>query len=90
MIPVTDACILASKVDGVLLVYFYKRAAREAVLRAKELITNVGGKIWGVCLNYMQAEGEIGPAYYYSYHYAYYGDKEDDDLTYQYYSEPKV
>ncbi|MEW5691830.1 MAG: polysaccharide biosynthesis tyrosine autokinase [Candidatus Hydrogenedentota bacterium] len=89
IIPVTDACILTSKTDGVLLVYFYKRAAREAVLRSKELISNVGGNIWGVCLNYMQPEGEMGPSYYYSYHYAYYGDKDEEELAFQYYEVPK-
>ena len=78
VLPVTDAAVLSSKVDCVLMVYYVNRAAREALLRAKVQLENVGAKILGVVLNHIPAEGRLGYSYYY-YHYHYYGESSKDE-----------
>ncbi len=78
VLPVTDAAVLSSKVDCVLMVYYVGRAAREALLRAKVQLENVGARILGVVLNHIPAEGRLGYSYYY-YHYHYYGESSRDD-----------
>jgi len=76
VLPVTDAAIIGSKVDGVVLVYYAGKAAREALLRAKIQLENVNSNILGVILNRIQPEGKLGYSYYYHYQYKYYGPKE--------------
>jgi tyrosine-protein kinase Etk/Wzc len=78
VLPVTDAAVLSSKVDSVLMVYYVGRAAREALLRAKVQLENVGARILGVVLNHIPAEGRLGYSYYY-YHYHYYGESSRDE-----------
>lgn len=78
VLPVTDAAVLSSKIDCVLLVYYVNKAAREALLRAKVQLENVGAKILGVVLNHIPAEGRLGYSYYY-YHYHYYGESSRDE-----------
>ncbi len=78
MLHTTDATILASKVDGVLLVYHIGAVVRGALKRVKANIENVGGKVLGVVLNGVR--GDLSPDYstykmdrYYAYAY---GEKE--------------
>lgn len=51
VIAVTDAAILATKVDGVLLVTSAGHTKREHAQRAKELLTKVNARIVGAVLN---------------------------------------
>jgi succinoglycan biosynthesis transport protein ExoP len=71
ILPVTDAAILASKVDGAVIVYRVGKIARSALRRAKILLENVRGKVLGVVLTGLRAE--ISPDYeeleYYRYAY---------------------
>jgi len=71
ILPVTDAAILASKTDGVLIVYRVGKIARSALKRAKTLIENVRGQVVGMVLTGLKAE--ISPDYeelqYYRYAY---------------------
>jgi polysaccharide biosynthesis transport protein len=76
ILPVTDAAVIASKVDGVLLVYFVGKAAREALLRAKVQLSNVNANICGLILNDIKAEGKLAYTYYYHYQYKYYGVRD--------------
>lgn len=76
ILPVTDAAVIASKVDGVLLVYFVGKAAREALLRAKVQLSNVNANIIGLVLNDIKAEGKLAYTYYYHYQYKYYGVRD--------------
>ena len=76
VLPVTDAAIIGAKADGVLMVYFAGKAAREALLRAKVQLESVHSNIIGVVLNRIQPEGKLGYTYYYHYQYRYYGPKE--------------
>jgi capsular exopolysaccharide synthesis family protein len=67
VLAVTDAQILATISDGVIFVASYGEADKHAVVRAKELIDKVGGKILGVIINKVPAEAKN--YYYYSYEY---------------------
>ncbi len=76
ILPVTDAAVIASKCDAVVLVYFVGKAAREALLRAKIQLENVGANIIGIVLNDIKAEGKLAYTYYYHYQYKYYGVRD--------------
>jgi len=74
LLHTTDATILASKVDGVLLVYHIGSVVRGALKRVKTNIEGVGGKVLGIILNGVR--GELSPDYaafkmnhYYAYSY---------------------
>ncbi|MGN9134674.1 CpsD/CapB family tyrosine-protein kinase [Clostridium sp. HCP1S3_B4] len=67
---VTDAQILSTKSDGIILVVRAHATKRESVIQAKGLIEKVGGKILGTVLN--GVENTRGKYYYY-----YYGTGED-------------
>ncbi|HOW42463.1 MAG TPA: polysaccharide biosynthesis tyrosine autokinase [Candidatus Omnitrophota bacterium] len=79
VLPVTDASILAAKVDACVLVYEIGRTSRDALLRAKLQLESMGAKLAGVVLNHInpQTESLYAYPYYYHYRYRYYGkDKE--------------
>ena len=73
---VTDASILASEVDGVLLVVQYRKYPRNISSRAKRMIENVGGNILGVVLNNINI---LRDDYYYYYHSYYSHDYQSDE-----------
>lgn len=81
ILGVTDASILASEVDGVLLVVQYRKYPKLVSLRAKRMIESAGGRLLGAVLNNINI---MRDDYYYYYHYTtkkYYGsrqEKEDD------------
>lgn len=71
VLPVTDAAVLASQVDGVLLVYQAGRAGRGLLKRAKSHLEAVRADIRGVILNNITAEvSEFSPAEHYYQYYA--------------------
>jgi len=72
-LPVTDAAILASKVDGVVLVYQVGKVGRLALKRAKVQLESARGNVWGVVLNDLGAE-IAGYAPYTHYYTHYYGE----------------
>jgi len=51
ILPVTDAAIAGSKVDGVMLVHQLGRISRNALRRSKTLLDNTRARIWGIVLN---------------------------------------
>jgi non-specific protein-tyrosine kinase len=51
VVAVTDAAVLGTKVDGVLLVVSAGRTRREHAARAKELLERVNVRIIGAVLN---------------------------------------
>lgn len=74
LLHTTDATIIASKVDGVLLVYHIGAVVRGALKRVKTGVESVGGKVLGVVLNGVR--GEMSADYskykmdrYYAYAY---------------------
>lgn len=76
IVGVSDASILASEVDGVLLVVQYRKYPRSISLRAKRMLENVGTNVVGVVLNNINI---LRDDYYYYYHsyYSHY-DRSDD------------
>ncbi|MBL4760351.1 MAG: AAA family ATPase [Mariprofundaceae bacterium] len=78
LLHTADATVVASKVDGVLLVYHIGSVVRGALKRVKSNIENVGGKVLGVALNGVR--GDLSPDYSnykMDQHYAYaYGENE--------------
>lgn len=76
ILPVADPSEIASKVDGVILVYQVGRTARGALKRATIQLANTGAKVLGVVLNNIKAsEMRMSPTYYY-YYKEYYDPEE--------------
>jgi succinoglycan biosynthesis transport protein ExoP len=74
-ISFTDASILSTMVDGVMLVVHGGRSSRAVVRRAKQQLLDVGAHIFGVVLNNVRLETQD---YYYSSYYSnYYSDAEN-------------
>jgi tyrosine-protein kinase Etk/Wzc len=77
VLPVTDGAVLASQVDGVLLVYQLGRAGRGTLRRAKSHLQAVQADLRGVILNDIKAEvSEFSSAEYYYQYYSRYTDDE--------------
>ncbi len=72
IIAVTDAAVLSSQLDGVILVIKSGQTDREATFRAFTLLKNVKTRVLGALLNGVHIESMYG-SYYYYYHYYYYG-----------------
>ena len=69
LVSVTDPVILATLVQGVVLVVQGGRSKRAIIRRARQELANVGAKIFGVVLNNVDLEREGYDDYYYSrYH----------------------
>ncbi|HEX3559081.1 MAG TPA: polysaccharide biosynthesis tyrosine autokinase [Pyrinomonadaceae bacterium] len=74
-ISFTDASILSTMVDGVMLVVHGGRSSRATVRRAKQQLQDVGAHLFGIVLNNVKLEGT--DYYYYSGYYSgYYSDEE--------------
>ncbi len=84
IVGVSDASVLASAVDGVLLVVQYRKYPRSMSTRAKRMLENIGAKVVGVVLNNINI---LRDDYYYYYHtYQYYDhhnvtDDQDADVA---------
>jgi len=66
----TDGVLIASIVDGVLLVVHGGKSSRGVVRRSRQLLMDIGAKIVGVVLNNVSARSHD----YYYYHQRYYND----------------
>jgi capsular exopolysaccharide synthesis family protein len=74
---VSDAAILASEADGLLLVVQYRKYPKIISARAKRLVENVGGKILGVVLNNINIMRDDYYYYYHSYYSHYYSGRDN-------------
>ncbi|MBI4845683.1 MAG: polysaccharide biosynthesis tyrosine autokinase [Candidatus Omnitrophica bacterium] len=75
ILPVTDASIIAPKMDMVIMVYEIGRTSRDALFRAKSQLDSVGANTVGVVLN--QTRGETAETIVHPYYYKYkYSDDE--------------
>jgi capsular exopolysaccharide synthesis family protein len=84
LINVSDALILSTLVDGVILVVQGGRTTRGIVRRARMELTNVGAKIFGVVLNNVDWKRDgYYDAYYYSRYYSadYHSDREGEQAS---------
>lgn len=78
-ISFTDAAILATLVDGVVLVAMAGKSSIHLIRRFKQRLSNIGARIYGVVLNGIKL-GSMEYNYYgYGYTYNYYANPEDDD-----------
>jgi len=75
IIAVTDAPLLGTKVDGVLLVVRSHKTSREVAERAVSNLTNVGVKCIGAVLNDINLSHHYSSYGYYKYYYHYYKSK---------------
>lgn len=75
-ISFTDASILSTMVDGVMLVVHGGRSSRAVVRRAKQQLLDVGAHIFGVVLNNVKRESQD---YYYSGYYSNYYSTDESD-----------
>jgi polysaccharide biosynthesis transport protein len=66
----TDGVLISSMVDGVLLVVHGGKSSRHIVRRSKQLLKDVGAKIFGVVLNNINLQSHD-----YYYYQSYYGQK---------------
>lgn len=82
VLPITDASLLASKVDSVVLCYEIGKTARNALLRSKIQLELVGSKIAGVILNHISPQTEALTPYPYYYKYRY-TEKEESGGIYK-------
>lgn len=69
VVAVTDAAVLASKVDGTLLIVASHQTEQEILKKAKELLVNARANILGVILN----KHPVHQYNKYQYYYNYYG-----------------
>ena len=74
-ISFTDAAILATLVDGVVLVALAGKSSIHLIRRFKQRLSNIGARIYGVVLNGIKSSSaEYG---YYGYSYNYYAPNDD-------------
>ncbi len=74
IIAVTDASILASRVDGLLLLLGINKVTRKAARHALQLLGRAKVKVWGSVVRGVRPDND---GYYYSYYHRYYGNVEN-------------
>jgi len=77
VISFTDASILSTMVDGVILVVHGGRSSRAVVRRAKQQLLDVGAHVFGVVLNNVKVETHD---YYYSRYYSHYYQSDGEEV----------
>ena len=70
----TDGVLIASLVDGVILVVNSGKSSRQIVGRSRQFLANVGAKVFGVVLNNVNPKSQDN--YYYQSYYHNYYDRE--------------
>lgn len=65
----TDGVLIASMVDGVILVVHAGKSSRQVVRRSRQLLQDVGAKILGVVLNNVNLRSQDNYYYYQSYYH---------------------
>lgn len=68
IVGVSDASILASEVDGVVLVVQYRKYPRDISARARRMLENIGANVLGVVLNNINILRDDNYYYYHSYY----------------------
>jgi tyrosine-protein kinase Etk/Wzc len=74
VIAVTDAAVLSTILDGVILVVSSGEISEDAVLRSTGLLSNLKAPLLGGILNKVNVERTYGSYHYYYYYHYYYGD----------------
>jgi capsular exopolysaccharide synthesis family protein len=76
LLAVTDAAVLSTMVDGVVLVIRTERTKRDAVRRALGHVRSVRGRLLGAVLNDVDLRSGVYYGSYGHYYYSYYGREE--------------
>ena len=76
-----DAVVIASTIDGVVLVALAGKTPKETLQHAKEALLQVNAKILGVIINRVDIQRSYYGYYYYRYHY-YYGKEKKKEIPY--------
>ena len=79
-ISFTDAAILSTLVDGVVIVAMAGKSSIHLMRRFKHRLANIGARIYGVVLNGIKA-GSMEYDYYGTGYYEYYAKSEADETT---------
>lgn len=77
-ISFTDAAILSTLVDGVVLVAMAGKSSIHLMRRFKQRLANIGARIYGVVLNGIKSDSVEYGYYGYGYTYNYYSNPDDD------------
>ena len=77
IVAVTDATLLGTKMDGLLVIIKSHHTDREIVLRAVNILRNVGVRVVGTVLNDINLSHRYSSYGYYKYYYHYYKTKKD-------------
>ncbi len=80
-ISFTDAAILSTLVDGVVLVAMAGKSSIHLMRRFKQRLSNIGARIYGVVLNGIKSNSVEYGYYGYGYTYNYYAPENGDDST---------
>lgn len=72
VIAVTDAAVLATRTDALLLVISSGYVSKREVMRAVQILSNVRANMLGVLLNGLDVKRIYGSYYYYYHYYQYY------------------
>ncbi|QHC60064.1 polysaccharide biosynthesis tyrosine autokinase [Rathayibacter sp. VKM Ac-2760] len=77
ILPVTDASIVATVVDGIVFVVASNRTRRPEVTAARRIVQQVHGRVLGTVLNMVSAQdGDAGYSYYYDRKNPYYAEPD--------------
>ena len=75
----TDGVLVASMVDGVILVVHSGKSSRQVVRRSRQLLQDINAKLFGVVLNNVNLRSQDNYYYYQSYyHRDYYRSSEEE------------
>lgn len=74
----TDGVLIASMVDGVILVVNSGKSSRQIVRRSRQLLQDIGAKIFGVVLNNVNLRSQDNYYYQSYYHRDYYRHSDED------------
>jgi capsular exopolysaccharide synthesis family protein len=77
LLPVTDAMILSTFVDGVIFVVESGVTVRGAVTRSRKILQNVGAKVLGIVLNKVNVRHDGYYGYYGRYYNKYYVNEKE-------------
>ena len=75
----TDGVLVASMVDGVILVVQSGKSSRQVVKRSRQLLQDIGAKIFGVVLNNVNLRSQDNYYYYQSYYHRSNYNTDDED-----------
>ncbi len=75
----TDGVLIASMVNGVILVVHSGKSSRQVVKRSRQLLQDIGAKVFGVVLNNVNLKAQDNYYYYQSYYYRDQYRQDQDD-----------